>query len=380
MRVLHLLSAWKWTGPAEPALEAAALLARRPGLEVVLAHSSRSGRDMPNQVGIEAARLGLATLPGLDLPKHFRPVALLRDAARLARRLGSFDLLHCHMPGDHLLAWLARRLARRPVPVVRSWYAPEGPATLRERLALSGATAGAIVPGERARRRVEAWSRGRVRAEVLLPPLDLERFDPARPGLRDAYCYGPEHCVLGVVARMQPHRCWELLLESFGKAVQRNPGLRLLVVGRGPDWERLVLEPARRAGLAGRLVLAGYRRGEDFAGTLRAMDALVFLVPGSDGTCRALRQAQAAGLPAIVSRRGLLPELVADGRTGWVTAEEPEALAEAMGRLASDREAARRMGRAARAAAVESQEPGRFAARVEALYRTLIREAAPCAG
>jgi glycosyltransferase involved in cell wall biosynthesis len=43
---------------------------------------------------------------------------------------------------------------------------------------------------------------------------------------------------------------------------------------------------------------------------LRRFDLLLFLVPGSDGTCRAAREALACGVPVIASRRGLLPDLI----------------------------------------------------------------------
>ena len=75
-------------------------------------------------------------------------------------------------------------------------------------------------------------------------------------------------------------------------------------------------------------MFAGYRAG-DYADVLRAIDLFTFLVPGSDGTCRALLEAAACGIPAVTTRRGALAEIVVDGETGVLADETPESLAAA---------------------------------------------------
>jgi glycosyltransferase involved in cell wall biosynthesis len=79
-------------------------------------------------------------------------------------------------------------------------------------------------------------------------------------------------------------------------------------------------------GLEGRVIFAGYRK-EDYAEVLRSIDVFTFLVPGSDGTCRAVLEAAACAIPAVTSRRGALAEIVVDGVTGILCEERPEALA-----------------------------------------------------
>ena len=375
MKVLHLLSNWKWTGPAEPALETAALLDRSPGVRVVLAHTGRTRGEEENYVAREAERLGLRRLPGLELPRHFSLATLGRDSGRLAACLDGedFDLLHCHLKNDHLTAALARLRGRSTPPVVRTWYDPEGPRGWREAWLVRRATAGAILPGRRARDRVARKGRGRIALETALPPLDLERFSPAGADMRSRYLAEPGDFLAGVVARIQPHRKWDLLLAAFRRALASRPELKLVVIGRGEGWESDLYGPARAMGVAERLVMAGYRREEEYDGSLRSLDCIIFLQPGSDGTCRALRQGLAVGLPALVTRRGLLPELVRDGETGFLVDEEPGALATALVRLAADRELARSLGRAAREEAEVRYAPERYLELLLSLYRRVVR-------
>jgi glycosyltransferase involved in cell wall biosynthesis len=116
------------------------------------------------------------------------------------------------------------------------------------------------------------------------------------------------------------------------------------------------------------VVFAGYRAA-DYPDVLRASDLFTMLVPGSDGGCRALLEAAACGLPAVTTDLGPLPEIVADGETGWVVPARPERLAAAWSALLRDREKRRAFGAAARRRAETCFSPARLAEDVERLYR-----------
>jgi len=130
----------------------------------------------------------------------------------------------------------------------------------------------------------------------------------------------------------------------------------------------------RERGLDGTVILPGYLTGDEYAGTLAALDVAVFLVPGSDGTCRAVREALAMGLPVIAARRGMLPELVRDGETGLIIDDTPENLAQALVRLARDRETRLRMSELARADAHRRFSYATHAAALLDLYRGALAE------
>src|SRR5439155_1303331 len=144
--------------------------------------------------------------------------------------------------------------------------------------------------------------------------------------------------------------------------------LRLLIVGRGTNQETVAREPVRALGIEERVVFSGYQAGEDYVATLACMDAKVFLVPGSDGSCRAVREALAMGVPVIAARRGVLPELVKDGETGTLVEDEPEPLARAIEDLARDRERLRALGARAREDAVSRFSLDVFARTVAGIY------------
>lgn len=373
LEALHLFANHKVTGPAELALETARALARSGLARTRFVSSSVSKtryRDAWLQLlARERGQEEATELLGLRLSKHLS-FSTLADVRRLARSLEErpHDLVHCHLPNDHLLAAWAVARTERPAPVVRTLYDGEAPApSWRTRRTLGRAAAVICLSREVARGLEEKHGIAKDRIHALEAPIDTARFDPARgvAAKRAALGIPADAFCIGIVARMQTHRRFEVLLEAVKRA--RVPDLRLLVVGRGTNQETVAREPARALGIADRVVFSGYQAGEDYVATLACMDAKVFLVPGSDGSCRAVREALAMGVPVIAARRGILPELVKTGESGLVVEDEPEPLARAIESLA-DRERRRTLSRRAREDAVARFSFETFARAVASVY------------
>jgi glycosyltransferase involved in cell wall biosynthesis len=103
------------------------------------------------------------------------------------------------------------------------------------------------------------------------------------------------------------------------------------------------------------------------------MDIFVFLMAGSDGTARALREAMAMGKPVIVANRGMLPELVDDGVSGLVVNDTPEELARAVLHLLHHPEKREALGKAAYQKAHRDFRLDRQVEAVENFYQEMIR-------
>jgi glycosyltransferase involved in cell wall biosynthesis len=376
VKILHVTSDWKWTGSAAPMLEL--LLGQRArDCEVALAcpAAPEAGATalMPRAraAGVE---------PALELARG-RGAVGWRDAADV-RRLRAllvrrrFDVVHTWHTRDHVLALRAAGRLRRAglTRIVRSYaHAERIPDRPWNHWLFGPATDGllCVSPGAAA---LNARLRcGRAVAGAF-GAVDLDRFQPQppQPSLRKALGLRPEHRVVGIVARVQRQRRFDLLLDAAARLLRQDPDARLLVVGRGSHREEVAAAPAAQLGLRDRVIFAGYR-GDDYADVLRSIDVFTLLVPGSDGGCRALLEAAACGIPAVTTRRGALPEIVVDGETGCVVAEDPEALCAAWRRLLADPQQRRDLGTAARRRAEQHFSRERLAAEVEHLYRSLYR-------
>jgi glycosyltransferase involved in cell wall biosynthesis len=370
MRALHVFANWKWTGPAELAVNACRGLVAA-GVEARFA-CGRAPGDEPS-VADRARERGIEpVLPELRLAKHVRYLANWRDARVVARYVAeeAIDVLHAHLPNDHAIA-AAALAGNARARLVRTCYDGERlPRTWRQRRALAATDALIAVSQAALEDATGALGFPADRAFRLDAPIDTGRFDPARalPDMRPRLDLRPDDFVLGIVARMQWHRRFDVFLEGLARAAARIPGLRAVVIGRGTNQDPVAKEPARALGLEPVIRFPGYLEGDEYVGALAALDAKIFLVPGSDGSCRAVREAMAMGKPVIAARRGMLPEIVADGRTGIVIEDDAGGIAAAIERLAADRAATRAMGTAAREEARARFSIERAAAELVKIY------------
>jgi glycosyltransferase involved in cell wall biosynthesis len=369
LRILQLTSDWKWTGPAEPMLRLAEAQRAR-GHSVVMAYPSAPA-DANRSLATEAEAAGFASAVPLDRRRGVHPLGDRADAARLRAllRTQAIDVVHCWHTRDHLLAWHAARGRRSDTAIVRSYRSAERIArTPWNRWLFGPVTDGLLCVSPETARRNAALRGGRPIAGAF-GAVDLARFQPAKPdpGVRASLGFAPEHEVIGIVARVQPHRRFDLLLAAAQQLLARRPNARLLVVGRGTHREQVAERPAAELGIADRVVFAGYRAG-DYADVLRAIDVFTFLVPGSDGTCRALLEAAACGIPAVTTRRGALAEIVVDGETGVLADETPASLASAWEALLADPARRAALGAAASRRAQRLFTPEQLADAVSRLY------------
>lgn len=326
-------------------------------------------------IGPRAREAGIQPRMELSRGRGARPLRDVADARRLREILQAErpEILHVWHTRDHVLARRAIGARRGAGPrIVRSWSGSEPPSRWPWTwLLFSRWTDGTLCTSSESARLHGEFS-GRP-ARAFLGAVEPDRFRPGSPSseLRRSLGVAGEGPVIGVIARVQPQRRFDLVLEALRRLADEHATVRLLVLGRGTHLERVARKPAERLGLLDRVIFAGYRAG-DYVDAIRCMDLLTFLVPGSDGSCRALLEAQACGVPAVVSRRGALPEIVIDGETGLVVDEEVGALVDAWRSVLSRPGRRARMAAAAHARARSAFAPERLASEVNAFYRELL--------
>ncbi len=125
MKILHLYSDWKWTGPAEPALSLCTTLKKR-GHDVTFACGKADDALMlsaeSESVEKYASERGLVPITRFNLTKHFRFFKAINDIRMLTKFINNetFDIIHVHRNYDHLVGGVAARRAKNPLPIVRT--------------------------------------------------------------------------------------------------------------------------------------------------------------------------------------------------------------------------------------------------------------------
>lgn len=374
MRILHLFSNWKWTGPAEHALQAATYFVKR-GHDLIFA-CGKPPAAAEDSLEKRARKSGLNHVNTFYLNKHFHIWHDAVDVVRLKKfiKKEGIDLIHTHLFNDHFVAGVAARCLSKRIFIVRTVYDGLGlTCSMRNRVLLSYLTDGLIVVSEVSKNVINRnFHFSSEKIWKICPGVDCDRFNPSIHGsnARKRFGIGLDDPVVGIVARVQPHRRFEVFLKSIEYAVKEVPRLKVFIIGRGTHIQEVAMKPVEALGLQDYVVFTGYRL-DDYTDILAALDMKVFLVPGSDGSCRAVREAMAMGKPVIVANRGMLPEIVEDGMSGLVVEDTPENLAHAIVRFAIDAGLRKKMGEAARKRMVENFNLDTQLATVEGVYETL---------
>jgi glycosyltransferase involved in cell wall biosynthesis len=381
MKILHLFSDWKWTGPAEPVLNLCGELGKR-GHQVTLAYR-RPPFEVSDSIEKRVQTAGVKATNQFHLNhvlKFFQPFSIwdnLRDYSSLTHylRQEKLDILNVHHSHDHIVGGIAARRANVSTIVIRTDHKrdPIKP-SLGNRLLISQLTDGMITFSEKARREdAEHFGLPLERVGRVVPALDLERLDSKKEfkNMRTVFGIQQNALIIGMVARFQKYRRTVVFLEAVKTIVKELPNIKVLLVGRSSQMEESVIQPMKRLGIEPWVVLGGYRT-DDYIDTLACMDIFVFLMAGSDGTARALREAMAMGKPVIVADRGMLPELVENGISGLVVKDTPELLAEATLQLLRHPEMRVAMGKAAWEKARNDFRLDKQAEEVEAFYQKIL--------
>jgi glycosyltransferase involved in cell wall biosynthesis len=357
MRVLHLFGDWKWTGPSEPTLDLCVEL-RALGVDAVLACQPPPPERASACLAARARERGLTPLHDFRLERSISLIKNLDDIKKISDACRDVDILHVHFSHDHVVGGLGARRSGR-AKIVRTNHkavpTPRHPGTryLYRKLTDGYLTCSRVaLDADVAKFGLRGWH--------VDPAMRLDRFTP-----REA---PHEGFTLGVVARMQRHRRFDVLLQ--GVKLARVPDLKVLIVGRGTHMEEVAVRPAKALGLTN-VTFTGYL-ADKYLDTLAGFDALLFLVPGSDGSCRAVREAMAMGRAVIGANRGMIPEIVDHGKTGLVIDDTPENIARAIEELAADRDRCRALGAAGREKALRLYDVKRQAAAVKAAYEQIL--------
>jgi len=210
------------------------------------------------------------------------------------------------------------------------------------------------------------------RLKVVHCGVELARYDPAPPPARDGL-----HLLF--VGRLTAIKGVFVLLEAAARA--DVPGLRLTLVGDGPDRAALEAEAAR-LGVAAEFL--GFGSQGAVAEALARADALV-LPSFAEGVPVVLMEAMASGRPVIATRVGGVSELVTDGESGFlVSPGDSAAFAAAIERLSVMDAAARAaMGAGGRDRVEAEFDVDREARRLARLFAASDMEGEgqrPCAG
>src|SRR5579871_1488882 len=174
--------------------------------------------------------------------------------------------------------------------------------------------------------------------------IDLRPFDNARSALRED---SPSESTpdVGLVGRLSKEKGVDLFIRAAARALVEFPRARFLVLGEGPDRDKLE-SLIDELNIGDSLQLLG--RLDNMPSIYASLDLMVS-ASRQEGLPIAILEGMASRLPVTATAVGDVPTVVLDGRTGvLVSAENIEALSAGIKELLRDTAKCKRFGVAAR--------------------------------
>ena len=250
----------------------------------------------------EQIRAGGTRVRDLGMRRNTQLSILPRLRSIIAR--GHYDVVHTHLYRSQIYARPAARLAG--TPVVLTTEHSIGETHIERRKMTAGVRAlylaseqfsdATIAVSGTVRDRLARWGVPARKITVIPNGLDTAAFafDPAaRRRTREQFGIAPETYVIGALARLDPNKRIDLLVEAAVPVL--GPRCKILVIGSGEDQARVEAAVAR-LGVADHVIFGGFR--SDTAAMMAAFDLYV-AASAQETFGLSVLEAMASGLPVL---------------------------------------------------------------------------------
>ena len=375
LKTLQLISVRWWNASAYYAISLTEAL-NRAGVYSVAAGR---GSSPPLQ---KANHFNVPTFTEIDL-ETFNPIRALRNLRQLKQFVtrSNIRLINGHRAEDGLYGFILKALSPTPLPIVRTASDVRAPKSHSLNRWLYQRGLDHIIFSCKAsyRRYQGVWPIFENKSTVIYSAIDTDEFHPMQSpsNLRRSLHVSDEEVVIGIIARLSPVKDHHTFLKAAALVYQQAPHTRFLISGENAQLTHTDLKQvARELGIFDRVIFLPRDDNIPVKELIHVLDIGVVASNGSEVICRVSVEYMAMGKPQVVTDVNVLPEIVADGRNGFVVpAGDARAMASALLPLVKNPDLRHRIGETGRKYAVEKYSYPIFAEKTLAVYRRLIENA-----
>ena len=305
MKILHILSTSKWTGPSQFVLDINEYFLEN-GINSIIALRTKPGGNLIEF--IKEKKLNF--YDKLYLYKKFNPFYFFHDLIVLKDFLKNFnpDIVHVHFSLEHILAVILKKNFK----LIRSVYNTK---SAKKRFLSSHLFKKAdfihTVCSEYSELLLKFNNVDSKKIKIINGWVNENTFSPS--GEKDFFKFN-DKIKIGMVARFQKRRAHSTLVKAFSQLDLSNK--ILVLTGKGEYMEN-IKKLVKELNIVDQVIFTGYIK-DKLPVLLRSLDIFVLLEEGTDGSCRALLEAMAVGLPVIGVNKGGMKEAIIDGKNGFL--------------------------------------------------------------
>jgi glycosyltransferase involved in cell wall biosynthesis len=319
--ILHTEWSNGWGGQEIRIVEEAKGIAERGHRVLIAARPECKILEKARAAGLETRPIAMRN--SLDMRAVRQLCALIRAE--------NADVLNTHSSVDSWLGAFAAKLTGTKLVRTRHLSTPVARHWLNVVHRMPDAV---ITTGEAVRQQLIQKNRLRADKVVSIPTgVDIEFFSPRAPDFAAKTALGlPETSkVVSVIAVLRRFKRHDLFLEAAKILTERDPTLRFLIVGEGPQRANIV-RLVRERGLSENATLTGHC--DDVRPILSFSDVVALSSDSNEGVPQSITQALAMARPVVATNVGGVGELVQHERTGLLVPPlDPQALAAAVTRF-----------------------------------------------
>jgi len=328
--------------------------------------------------------LPVTRVPLRSLRGKYEPLSILALRSLIGRH--QIHIVHAYEPKSAFVSMMAGTLCKTPgkiytehLPFFTPYWQERGFRValhkmrfVRDRLTCLMADRIIAVSDEIRREKVDIQRVTPNKVATILNAADEDKFSPTgqnRSCLHRKFHVPREFVLIGVIARLEPHKGHKFLIQAMSRVIGEVPNARLVVVGEG-SYEKELKKTARDCKMENHIMFTGFQK--DVASVLAGLFSVV-LPSLYESTNLSLIEAMLMEKPVVASAIPSHGAMIEDGVNGFlVPPGNAEALAEAMIKVLTDRPLAARMGRRGRKIALEQFSLHRMAKQTERVYEDVL--------
>jgi glycosyltransferase involved in cell wall biosynthesis len=267
-----------------------------------------------SQVHSKATELGTRVV-AMSLRSRVDPLCSWR-LWRFCRR-NKIDLLKAYSSKDH---WICLPLYFCGIPLSRARCITDPIGSKSRAFVFKHGCSQIVADASVIKRQlVEEHGVDPAKIEVIGSAVDLEKFKPTRDRtkFRREIGVASNTTLIGNVGMIRPDKGQLVLVEAAPLVLEKRPDARFVIVGQGTGILKRginVRNAIDRAGLADKMIMAGYRW--DTPDVYAACDIVVIASLRTEASPIVLREAFASGRPVIATKVGDIPEIVEHRKNG----------------------------------------------------------------